>query len=67
MEEWVAVRVASDGRGRIDARCEVTDRPGMGNRLAFHVSFDQSAIPAMLAALDAIDRDFPVLGSRGDA
>ena len=66
MEEWVRIEATGDGRGQFTADCEVTDKPGMGARLTFRLSLDQSAIPPILVDLDAILDDFPVLGDPTD-
>lgn len=65
MEQWLWVRVVGDGRGHFVARCEARDEPGEGNELRFELAFDQSEVPAMLAALDAVLTEFPVRGGSG--
>ena len=64
MEDWISIRVKGDGRGHFEAECEARDRPGMGNRLAFALTFDQTDVPRMLQSLDAICEAFPVVGRR---
>jgi hypothetical protein len=66
MEEWIRIEASCDRKGHFTAACEVTDLPGMGARLRFNLSFDQTQIPKMIAALDAILSDFPVLGKPTD-
>lgn len=62
MERWIAIRIEGDGLGHFTAECEARDDPGMGNRLTFAVTFDQTDMPAMLRSLDAICEAFPVVG-----
>jgi hypothetical protein len=62
MEQWLSIRVVGDGRGHFDARCELLDDPGVGNRLAFALAFDQTSLPKMLRELDGIIDAFPVVG-----
>jgi hypothetical protein len=66
MEEWIRIEASGDGKGHFTAACEVTDQPGMGARLKFDLFFDQTQIPKMIAALDAILNDLPVVGRPTD-
>lgn len=63
MERWLRLQMVGDGRGHITVTGEAMDAPGMGNRLTFQLELDQTELPEMLRALDAILRDFPVKGS----
>jgi hypothetical protein len=63
MEEWLQMKVAGDGRGHFIAKCEARDEPGTGNRLRFDLHFDQTELPNVIAALDAVLAAFPVKGS----
>ncbi|MEO7111931.1 MAG: hypothetical protein ABI183_15920 [Polyangiaceae bacterium] len=60
MEEWLAIQIEGDGKGNFEASCVALDSPGMGNRLTFNVSFDQTELAAIIRALDAICAAFPV-------
>lgn len=62
MEQWLSICVVGDGRGHFEARCELRDDPGVGNRLMFTLAFDQTFLPAMLRELDAIVHAFPAVG-----
>jgi hypothetical protein len=62
IDGWVSIRVVGDGLGHLTARCKVTDQPGTGSSLAFELAFDQTEMPPMIEALDAIVRAFPVIG-----
>ncbi len=62
MECWLKISVVGDGRGHFEAKCELRDDPGSGNRLTFVLAFDQTYLPPVLRQLDAIVDAFPVLG-----
>ncbi len=62
VEQWLTIHVAGDGRGHFEATCQLRDEPGMGNRLAFSLAFDQTYLPAVLRSLEAILHRFPVVG-----
>jgi len=63
MEQWLRVDIQGDGRGHFLAKCEARDQPGVGNTLRFELSFDQTELPPVLAALNEVVRAFPVTGS----
>ena len=63
MEEWIAVEIEGDGKGLLRAECSVLDEPGIGNRLTFTLSLDQTDLPEMLRSLDAICGAFPAIGA----
>src|SRR3712207_8032910 len=50
-----------DGLGNFEAECEAFDEGS--NQLKFMLSFDQTEIPALLRALDAVDRKSTRLNS----
>jgi hypothetical protein len=62
MEHWLTLKIVGDGRGHFEAKCELRDQPGIGNRLEFALAFDQTEVPPMLRELDAIVNAFPVVG-----
>jgi len=62
MEHWLVIHVEGDGRGHFTAKCEARDQPGVGNKLTFELSFDQTELPAMLRDLEELARQFPVRG-----
>lgn len=62
MEQWLSIRVVGDGRGHFEAKCDLLDDPGVGNRLTFTLAFDQTFLPKMLRELDGIIDAFPVVG-----
>jgi hypothetical protein len=63
IEHWLRIDVEADGKGHLRAKCVAVDQPGMGNRLAFAIDFDQTELPDMLRGLDAICEAFPVIGT----
>ena len=66
MEEWLSIDVKGDGRGHFNARCEATDEPGIGNKLKFQLTFDQTEIPGIIRGLQSILEAFPLRGSMSD-
>jgi hypothetical protein len=63
MEEWISIDIQGDGKGHFHADCVAVDMPGTGNRLTFAIEFDQTDLPEILQALDAITQAFPVVGA----
>jgi len=63
MEGWLRIDVQGDGRGHFDAACEAIDQPGIGNRLAFKIDFDQTELPSIVQRLEAICEAVPVVGA----
>ncbi|HEU4579666.1 MAG TPA: hypothetical protein VFS67_15515 [Polyangiaceae bacterium] len=63
MEEWLKMSIEGDGRGHFVAKCEARDQPGTGNTLRFELRFDQTELPPVIAALDAVLAAFPVKGA----
>jgi hypothetical protein len=62
LEHWLRVDVEADGKGHFQARCEANDDPSFPSRLRFSLNFDQTELPPILRALDAICEAFPVRG-----
>ena len=62
MEGQLSIRVTGNGLGHFTAECEALDQAGVGNRLIFSLDFDQTEIPEMLKGLDAVAREYPVIG-----
>ena len=63
LERWISLTVGCRPNGSLAVTGELDDNPGIGNRLTFAITGrDQTDIPAMLAALSAIERAYPLLG-----
>src|SRR5437868_947757 len=62
MEDWLALSITGDGLGHFSADCVARDQSGIGNKLAFKLTFDQTELPGMLRELDELLRLFPVRG-----
>jgi hypothetical protein len=62
MEEWFGIKLVANGNGQIECIGFVMDQLGIGNRLTFRFSIDQSFLPPMLVSLDTICSKFPAIG-----
>jgi hypothetical protein len=64
VEGWITLHlVVTDGLGHIRCDGTVTDQPGIGNRLTFSLDLDQSYLPQLIADLDELTTNFPVVGA----
>lgn len=63
LEKQLSIAVSGDALGHFTAQCVAVDNFGVGNRLEFELTFDQTEIPAMIDGLEAIMEAFPVRGS----
>ena len=63
MEDWIGIRMEIQRTGHIKCDCFLMDYPGMGNRLTFQLSFDQTYLPALLDEIDAVLSTFPIIGA----
>jgi hypothetical protein len=57
------MKIQGDGLGHFEAECHAMDQAGVGNRLEFRLSFDQTDIPGILKGLDRVNEAFPARGS----
>jgi hypothetical protein len=65
LEHWIELTVTCEPNGHLKVVGVVADRPGTGNRLSFAIEgLDQTFLPALIDALDAIAREYPVIGQR---
>jgi len=63
LEGYLTIKIKGDGIGHFEANCIAIDNPGINeNKLEFSVSFDQTQIPELVAQLNAITREFPLIG-----
>lgn len=60
LEEQLKLQLTGDGKGHIELRGEVSDQPGIGNRLLFSLSFDQTQLGASIRGLEQVVAEFPV-------
>lgn len=56
LEGQLALTLSGDGIGHISVDGEVLDQTGYGNRLQFHFEIDQTYLPPIIRALDAVSR-----------
>ena len=60
LEEQLQLRLRGDGKGHIELEGDVSDQPGIGNRLQFRLQFDQSQLGASIRELERVISEFPV-------
>jgi len=63
LEEQLSIVIRGDALGHFVAQCVAVDGSGIGNRLEFELTFDQTDLPAMLNGLETITEAFPVRGN----
>lgn len=64
LEGQIEIEIKGDGIGHFVASCCVMDSAGVGNKLEFELSFDQTIIPEMAKQLSNITDLFMVTGHR---
>jgi hypothetical protein len=62
LDGWLDVQLTGDGRGHIEARCQLCDSPAGGNSLEFRLSLDQTYLPPLAAQVRTALAAFPVVG-----
>ncbi|WP_226900152.1 WapI family immunity protein [Nonomuraea phyllanthi] len=63
LEHWIELTVECHPTGSLSISGTVADHPGMRNTLHFEIDgLDQTDIPALVNALVAVEKQFPVLG-----
>ena len=60
LEEQLHLRLSGDGKGHVELVGEITDQPGIGNRLHFTLEFDQSQVAASIRELEGVTAEFPI-------
>ena len=65
MEDWLLLGCRGDGRGHVEISGSICDAPGVGNRLSFSLSLDQTFLPEIIWSLQEAERAYPVLGRPG--
>lgn len=59
MEEQLGLRLSGDGQGHIALSGEIYDQPGIGNRLQFSLSLDQTLLAKSIRELEQVVAAFP--------
>ncbi|UQX89253.1 hypothetical protein M6D93_04430 [Jatrophihabitans telluris] len=63
MELWIDLTVRCEPNGHLSVVGDVRENPGTNTHLEFQIDHvDQTVLPGLIASLDAIEREFPVLG-----
>jgi hypothetical protein len=64
LEYWINLEFHRDGLGHVQVRGEMFDMAGrMGNSLRFRLDLDQTYLPPIIDALEAVERAWPILGN----
>lgn len=61
-EGWLKIRATGNGRGQMDLRSEVRDRPGDGNSLVLRLELDQTYLTLTAGDLVRAVKLYPVIG-----
>jgi hypothetical protein len=62
VEGQLILEINGDGLGHFDVLCSAMDRTGLGAKLSFELSFDQTELKRLVLELDRITKVFPVNG-----
>jgi hypothetical protein len=63
LENWISLTIVCRPNGTLAVTGTLNDEPDIGNVLQFGIDgLDQTDVPAMLSALAAIERNYPILG-----
>jgi hypothetical protein len=63
MEDWISLEIKCDDAGRLFVSGELGDQSSVANRLSFELpEKDQSYLGQWIAELDAMEREYPVVG-----
>lgn len=61
LEDQVSIILTCDTKGHIEASGFLRDQPGMGHKLTFEFTLDQTYLPQVLEGLGMVLKEFPVL------
>jgi hypothetical protein len=61
IEGQLRMRLVGDGKGHIELKGKVADRPGDGNRLSFTLQLDQTQLGNSIREIEAVLAVFPVV------
>jgi hypothetical protein len=62
LEGELVLQIRGDGLGHFEVHCTACDQPGLGGKLAFGLSFDQTELSRLIKELVAITKLFPIIG-----
>jgi hypothetical protein len=63
LELWIDLTVRCGPNGHLSVVGDVTENPATNTHLEFEIdNLDQTMLPGWIASLDAIEREYPVLG-----
>lgn len=62
IEQQLDLKIKGDGFGSFEIRVGVCDRPVLGSRMSFFMIFNQSLVKDLIAQLERITKQFPVIG-----
>jgi hypothetical protein len=66
MEGWLSLTVTCEHTGKVTIVGEMTDRPGVGDRLHFSLpDIDQTFLPPLIEQLRSCEEAYSVVGSPG--
>lgn len=64
LELWIDLTVHCEANGHLTVHGDVIENPATDTHLEFEIAnLDQTMLPGWIASLDAIEREFPVLGT----
>ncbi len=62
LDGWLDLQFIGDGRGHIEVRGQLCDRPMDGNTLEFRLAIDQTFLPPLIRQVRATVGAFPIIG-----
>jgi hypothetical protein len=63
MELWIDLTVRCESNGHLSVSGDVIENPATDTHLEFEIDhLDRTMLPGWIASLDAIEREFPILG-----
>ncbi|WP_121357758.1 WapI family immunity protein [Flavisolibacter nicotianae] len=62
LEGQLILHIKGDGLGHFEVNCTAVDQPGIGGKLSFFLTFDQTELKRLISELDKITKLFPITG-----